>query len=194
LEAETVSSAASRSAYAADATAADGLVGSIRDRSDQGLELRRGRPIAELVRASCVRPLVDNRRNSCHPGRHRRRGSRVVTSSAAGNGGSIADHISHVGSADGRHRCTTRGAAGYSRWRRAAAAVNAADGAIGRIGRVKITAGSVQADIENKAALKTGLRCRAGLHGRSRENTNVISSILRSWMMSLLKQKNRCRL
>jgi hypothetical protein len=32
------------------------------------------------------------------------------------------------------------------------------------------------------------------LHERSRENTNVISSILRSWMMSILKQEIRCRL
>src|SRR4029077_4698881 len=47
-------------------------------------------------------------------------------------------------STDGRHRCTTRSAAGYS-WR-GATAVHAADGPIGRIGRVKISAGTVQCD------------------------------------------------
>jgi hypothetical protein len=41
-----------------------------------------------------------------------------------------------------------------------------------RAGWVQRNVRAIAADIENKAALKTGLRCRAGLHERSRENTN----------------------
>ena len=89
LEAETVSSAASRSPYAADATAADGLVGSIRDRSDQGVELRRGRPIAELVRASCVPPHVDDDRGVSGDGTPRSGFERLLRAVCDGQVGAV---------------------------------------------------------------------------------------------------------